>query len=170
MLSWQPEQITHTLCFLTRGDRVLMLHRRRPPNQGRWNGVGGRIEPGERPLAACLREVQEETGYHLPTARFAGLLTWAGFETGSGGVYLFTAPAPDGAPVSGAEGDLRWQTCGWVFTAPEVVTNIQHFGPAILKGAAPRQYHFVYQAGRIERSAELPLPAWVEEKYLGYVC
>ena len=44
-----------------------MLHRRRPPNQGLWNGVGGRIEAGEPPLAACLREVQEETGYRLAT-------------------------------------------------------------------------------------------------------
>ena len=43
----------YTLCFLTRGDHILMLHRRRPPNQGLWNGVGGRIEVGELLLAAA---------------------------------------------------------------------------------------------------------------------
>jgi len=56
---------SYTLCFLTRGDHILMLHRRRPPNQGLWNRVGGRIEAGESPLTACLREVREETGYHF---------------------------------------------------------------------------------------------------------
>lgn len=38
-----------TLCFLLHGEDVLMLHRRFPPNQGLWNGVGGHIEPGETP-------------------------------------------------------------------------------------------------------------------------
>ena len=88
----------YTLCFLTRGDHILMLHRRRPPNQGLWNGVGGRIEAGEPPLAACLREVQEETGYRLATTRFDGLLSWSGHEFPDGGLYIYTAEAPEGEP------------------------------------------------------------------------
>lgn len=97
-----------TLCFLMRGDDVLLLYRRRPPNRGKWNGVGGRLEPGETPLAACLREVREETGYVLETARFAGLLTWTGFEIADGGLYLFLAEAPASEPHANAEGELRW--------------------------------------------------------------
>ena len=62
---------THTLCFLTSGERVLMLCRRKEPNRGLWNGVGGRIEAQETPHAACLREVREETGLQLAAARFS---------------------------------------------------------------------------------------------------
>ncbi len=54
--------LRYTLCFLTRGDSVLMLHRQKPPNLGFWNGVGGRLEQGETPRACMLREVREETG------------------------------------------------------------------------------------------------------------
>ncbi|MDP6792486.1 MAG: NUDIX domain-containing protein, partial [Anaerolineales bacterium] len=84
---------THTLCFLTSGERILMLHRRKEPNRGMWNGVGGRIEEGETPYAACLREVSEETGLQLNTARFSGLLSWCTPVT-EGALALYTAAAP----------------------------------------------------------------------------
>ena len=151
----------YTLIFLTRGDEVLMLHRRNPPNQGLWNGVGGRLEPGERPLAGALREVHEETGYRLDSARFAGLLTWEGHTETPGGLYIFTAAAPAAAAAapSDDEGRLEWKPRAWVLSAPEVVSNIHLFGAAVLAGAPPRQYHFVYAAGdRILHWEERPLP------------
>ncbi len=144
--------IPYVLCFLTRGERVLMLERLRPPNQGLWNGVGGHIEPGETPLQACLREVEEETGFVLPAARYGGLLTWEGFETPPGGLHIFSAEAPAGEPGPCSEGRLEWQPRGWVFSAPEVVSNIHVFGPQVLgNGAAPRHWHFVYAEGKILR-------------------
>lgn len=152
----------YVLCFLTRAGRVLMLHRRYPPNQGLWNGVGGRIEPGEKPLTACLREVEEETGCILQTARFCGLLTWTGFEIKDGGLYLFTAglpeTAPDGLVPPGLpmahdfdcpEGELAWQPRRWTCTASEVVSNLHICLPRILDGTPPQEYHFAYRAGQI---------------------
>jgi 8-oxo-dGTP diphosphatase len=154
-------RLTHVLCFLTRGDRVLMLYRFKSPNRGLWNGVGGRIEAGESPLEACLREVQEETGYGLGTPRFAGLLTWRGFEIADGGLYIFTAPAPGGDPAHCEEGILEWQPRKWVFTSPTVVSNIHFFGPLVLDGAPPQVYHFEYRDGEIARHEVKPLPGWV---------
>lgn len=152
--------LTFTLCFLTRDDNVLMLHRNKPPNQFKWNGVGGKLMPGESPLAACLREVYEETGYRLTTAHFAGLLTWTGFENfADGGLYLFTAPAPAGRPTPSAEGELRWHPRQWVYTSAEVVSNLPYFAPQILDGAPPQVYHFDYRAGQIVHHAIRPLPA-----------
>ncbi|MDP6585179.1 MAG: NUDIX domain-containing protein, partial [Anaerolineales bacterium] len=54
--------VSHTLCFITSNEKILMLLRYNPPNEGLWNGVGGRIEKDETPLQACLREAHEETG------------------------------------------------------------------------------------------------------------
>jgi 8-oxo-dGTP diphosphatase len=54
----------YTLCFLTREDRVLMLRRRRAPNQGLWNGVGGKIEAGETPRDRVLRSPEVVSNIH----------------------------------------------------------------------------------------------------------
>ena len=142
-------EIGFTLCFLTRGQEVLLLHRKRPPNAGLWNGVGGHIEAGETPLQSCLREVQEETGFHLPTAHFAGLLTWSGFEIADGGLALFTAPAPDGTAAACTEGRLAWYSRSFLFRSPRVVSNLLHSAPHFMNGAPPLEYHFVYQQGKI---------------------
>lgn len=151
--------IRYTLCFLTRGDKVLLLHRRYPPNQGLWNGVGGSVEPGETPLQSALREVREETGYYLDSAQFAGLLTWEGFETPPGGLYLFTAAAPSGEPAACNEGDLQWKPLSWMFSAAEVVSNLHVVGPLILSAQPPlpQRYHFFYQGARLIRYEIHPL-------------
>lgn len=154
--------LRYTLCFLTRGDQVLMLHRNRPPNQGLWNGVGGHLEPGETARACVIREVFEETGYDLEVVNFAGILTWEGFETPPGGLYIFTAQAPQGEPIECAEGRLAWKPREWVLTAPEVVSNIAVFGPLALAGRRPQVYHFVYHEGQIIHSEVRPLPLGLE--------
>jgi 8-oxo-dGTP diphosphatase len=149
--------IRYTLCFLTRGENVLMLHRLKPPNRGLWNGVGGRLENGETPHQGILREVLEETGFQIQAARFAGVLTWDGFETPPGGLYIFTAEAPLGEPGPCSEGELAWKPRQWVFSSPKVVSNIHVFGPLVLEGAPPRLYHFSYRDGEIVYHTTAPL-------------
>jgi 8-oxo-dGTP diphosphatase len=149
--------ISYTLCFLTRGETILMLRRLNPPNQGLWNGVGGRLESGESPRASVIREVREETGYHRDDVIFCGILTWDGFETPPGGLYIYTAAAPSGEPGLCPEGQLAWKPRDWVFSSPEVVSNIHIFGPLALNGCTPQRYHFSYQSGRIVHYQMLPL-------------
>lgn len=57
------------------GWSVLLMHKNRPDWQrGTWNGIGGRIEEGETPHDAMLREAEEEAGLgHLPWAQKATL-------------------------------------------------------------------------------------------------
>lgn len=43
------------------GGRVLLVRRGRPPGAGTWSLPGGRIEAGEAPADAAVREVFEET-------------------------------------------------------------------------------------------------------------
>jgi 8-oxo-dGTP diphosphatase len=147
----------YTLIFLTRGADVLMLQRCKPPNQGLWNGIGGRIEMGETPRQCALREIAEETGYILTELTFGGLLTWEGFEIPTGRLYIYTAEAPLGEPHRTAEGTLGWKPRSWVFSAPEVVSNIHVFGPRVMAGEPPRRYHFIYQDGKILDYEFLPL-------------
>ena len=124
-----------------------MLHRRFPPNQGLWNGVGGHILPGETPRAAVIREVAEETGYQITGPVFAGLLTWDGFEIPPGGIAIFTARVSHRDFINNHEGELAWQDRSFACSSPQVVDNIHVFLPKILAGEPPRHYHFTYRDG-----------------------
>lgn len=51
-----------TLCFVVKNSRILLIHKKRGLGAGKINGPGGRIEPGETPLQAAVRETEEELG------------------------------------------------------------------------------------------------------------
>ncbi|MBA2553039.1 MAG: NUDIX domain-containing protein, partial [Geodermatophilaceae bacterium] len=42
--------------------RLLLIRRGQPPHAGSWSLPGGRIEAGETPRQAVVREAAEETG------------------------------------------------------------------------------------------------------------
>ena len=44
--TWQPHERAN-LCFVVRGEEVLLIHKKRGLGAGKINGPGGRIEPGE---------------------------------------------------------------------------------------------------------------------------
>ena len=53
------------LCYLfDDAGRVLMLHRRKPPNRDLYSPIGGKLEQaiGESPTQCAIREIQEEVG------------------------------------------------------------------------------------------------------------
>src|SRR5512136_202936 len=84
-----------TLCFITRGDEVLLL--RGAPTKRIWpdkyNGVGGHVEADEDVYTSALREMKEETGLDVADARLRGIVNVdAGQETGIL-VFVFTAQA-----------------------------------------------------------------------------
>jgi 8-oxo-dGTP diphosphatase len=100
-----------TLCFVRDGDRVLLLRRRNPPNQGLYNAPGGKIEAQEDPYEACLREVREETGLRLRQAALGAVLTVITRSTGAQWllfVFIADRPPEPPDPVTTDEGDLSW--------------------------------------------------------------
>ncbi len=57
--TWQGEMLA-TLMFIIRDGRVLLIEKKRGLGAGKINGPGGKIEPGETPLEAIIRETEEE--------------------------------------------------------------------------------------------------------------
>lgn len=103
--------INTTLCYITRGDQVLMLHRikkKNDINKDKWIGVGGKFEAGESPDECLLRECWEETGLTLTAWRCRGVVTFLQEGTEGEYMYLFTADGFEGEPQECSEGDLQW--------------------------------------------------------------
>lgn len=101
-----------TLCYITQGDDVLMLHRIKKAhdvNEGKWIGVGGKFEPGESPDECLLREVREETGLSLSRFHYRGVITFCYNDNDAEYMHLYTADAFTGTLATDCrEGVLRW--------------------------------------------------------------
>ena len=100
-----------TLCYLIKDNQYLMLHRTKKEqdiNSGKYIGVGGHIEEGESPLDCIKREVKEETGLTLNSAKLRGHLTFVmGAVTEY--TYLFTSEDFEGTLNNDcSEGELSW--------------------------------------------------------------
>ncbi|MEO6110061.1 MAG: 8-oxo-dGTP diphosphatase [Candidatus Saccharimonadales bacterium] len=55
-------QKTLSLLFLRKDDQILLAMKKRGFGEGRWNGVGGKVEANETIEMAMIRESQEEIG------------------------------------------------------------------------------------------------------------
>ena len=110
-----------TLCYITRGSDVLMLHRvkkKNDINKDKWIGVGGKFEPEETPDECLLREALEETGLKLTSWRCRGVVTFLP-EGGEGEyMYLFTADGFEGTLKVCTEGDLAWVSREFLYSLP----------------------------------------------------
>ena len=101
-----------TLCYIFDKNKVLMLFRNKKEqdeNEGKWIGVGGKLEAGESPEECLLREVGEETGLTLTSYVFRGIITFVSdrFEDEYMLLYegrSFTGTLREDCP----EGELRW--------------------------------------------------------------
>lgn len=110
-----------TLCYLIRGEDVLMLHRvkkKNDMNKDKWIGIGGKFEAEESPDECLLRECFEETGLTLTSWRCRGVVTFLQ-EQGEGEyMYLFTADGFEGDIHDCPEGDLQWVSREFLYSLP----------------------------------------------------
>lgn len=101
-----------TLCYLRRDGHTLMLHRVKKANdmhEGKWNGLGGKLEPGESPEECAIREIREEAGLQVHHLTLKGVLTFPAFDEFEDW-YCFVYIVDDfsGELINSTEGNLRW--------------------------------------------------------------
>lgn len=104
---WTPRERA-TLLFVIREGRILLIRKKRGLGAGKINGPGGRLEPGETPLQAAIREVQEELGVTPLAVREAGLLRFQFADGHSIEGTVFTAGDCEGTPIETDEAIPLW--------------------------------------------------------------
>jgi 8-oxo-dGTP diphosphatase len=88
--TWVPVDVA-TLCFIRRGGKLLLIHKKRGLGKGKINAPGGRQEKGETLEQTAVRECQEEVGLTPLGIVFAGRLDFAFTDGYSLQAHVFTA-------------------------------------------------------------------------------
>lgn len=137
------------------GRRVLMIHRNaRKDDQhlGKYNGLGGKMEPGED-IATCMRrEIREEAGIECVEMHLRGTLNWPGFgkhgEDWLGFIFVITRFEGE-PPATNAEGSLEWVPIE-AFDDLPMWEGDRNFLPLVFD-EDPRPFHGVmpYKDGRM---------------------
>jgi len=150
--------IVATLGYVLSPDRqrVLMIHRNARPQDhhlGKYNGLGGKIDPHEDVLAGMRREIREEAGIDCVELALRGTINWPGFgkhgEDWLGFVFLVTAF--EGTPLeNNPEGTLEWVELERLSGLP-MWEGDRQFLPLVFD-ADPRPFHGVmpYRDGRMQ--------------------
>ena len=101
-----------TLCYVKANHQTLMLHRIKrmgDMHAGKWNGLGGKLLPGETPEQCIIREVMEESGLTIVNPQLRGVLTFPAFNNNEDWyAFVFVAHEFSGTLIDCDEGFLHW--------------------------------------------------------------
>jgi len=104
---WVPTEEA-VLCFIFNGEDVLLINKKTGLGKGLINAPGGRVEEGESPADAAIRECREEVCLNLNSVEPAGMLYFQFTDGYSLKGHVFTASYPGGSPQETDEADPFW--------------------------------------------------------------
>jgi 8-oxo-dGTP diphosphatase len=147
-----------TLGYVVSQDQkhVLMIHRDTREDDyhfGKYNGLGGKLDPDEDVAACMRREIREEAGIECTGMRLRGVISWPGFgrhgEDWLG--FIFLIDSYEGEPHErNREGTLEWIERAHLTELP-MWEGAQDFLPMVFDGD-PRLFYGVmpYACGRMQ--------------------
>ncbi|MCL4355396.1 MAG: NUDIX hydrolase [Nitrososphaerota archaeon] len=97
-----------------RDGRLLVVKRAQAPNRGLWAFPGGKVEEGETPMQAAVRETREEVGLDVEIEGVFDVVTYMPSELGKGKrrqvvlVDYLAKPSGGRVRLNGESTDYRW--------------------------------------------------------------
>jgi 8-oxo-dGTP diphosphatase len=149
--------ITATLGYVLSADRkqVLLVHRNaRADDQhlGKYNGLGGKMDPNEDVVECMRREIREEANIECTSMILRGTISWPGFgKNGEDWLgFIFIIDGYTGTPPSAnEEGALEWVDVDRIMDLP-MWDGDRHFLPLVFDNDE-RAFHGVmpYRDGKM---------------------
>ncbi|HKJ86348.1 MAG TPA: 8-oxo-dGTP diphosphatase [Spirochaetia bacterium] len=96
------------IVFARRENEVLLIHKKRGLGAGKVNGPGGRIDPGETPAEAAIRETMEEVSIRVHELQQHATLHFVFTDGYSLTVYVYVTERFSGTAAETEEANPFW--------------------------------------------------------------
>ncbi|MFH1583076.1 MAG: 8-oxo-dGTP diphosphatase [Candidatus Falkowbacteria bacterium] len=141
------------LCYLINNKgEVLLQYKRRGFGVGKWNGPGGKVEPGETIEQSVVREVKEEAGLDIVNLEKTAELEFyfKGREEWDNITHVYVVKDFSGEIIASDEGELKW------FKIEEVPFDKMwdddpHWLPKILAGEFMKMKFYFDHEGNLQK-------------------
>ncbi len=130
--AWEPSE-TAVICYIVKDNKILLIHKKTGLGKGKINAPGGRIEPGEMPEEAAVRETQEETGLTPLHLKHRGTLSFIFTNGYSLKGFVYFADDFSGELKETDEADPFWQPIHEI-PYDEMWEDDRHWLPGAIEG------------------------------------
>lgn len=135
---WTPKERA-VLCIIRIQDQVMLIHKKTGLGAGKINAPGGRIEPGESPYNAAVRETEEEIGLTPYELTQVGELFFDFTDGYSLHGTVFIAAAYSGIPRETCEAKPFWCSIDAI-PYDQMWEDDRFWLPFVLKGKVIKGY------------------------------
>ncbi|MBN2390902.1 MAG: NUDIX domain-containing protein [Anaerolineae bacterium] len=150
--------IPRVLVFLTRGDEVLLL--RGAPDKklwaGKYNGLGGHIEPGETPYQAAVREVGEEAGLTVEALTLRAVVHVTLASAPGVIFFVFSGVASSSELRPSIEGKPVWVARSEIGALP-LVEDLPELLPRVLEPGSLIYGHYTFSEDGLRMAFHSPV-------------
>ena len=105
--AWQAKDPA-TLVFVFRDDEVLLINKKTGLGKGKVNAPGGKVDPGESPEAAAVRECREELHISVSNLEYCGEHRFQFVDGYSIHVWVYRTRHFEGQPTETREAAPLW--------------------------------------------------------------
>ncbi len=146
---WEGEMLA-TILFIIKDGRILLIEKKRGLGAGKINGPGGKIDPGETPLQAAVRETQEELMVTPHAPRKLGELRFSMSDCPDILCHVYRADDFSGTPTETDEAVPVWTALDAI-PYQRMWEDDRHWLPLLLN-EQPFLGRFVFEEDRLQWS------------------
>ncbi|MDH4445321.1 MAG: 8-oxo-dGTP diphosphatase [Akkermansiaceae bacterium] len=144
--SWRGEMHA-TILFIIKDGKILLIEKKRGLGAGKINGPGGKIDAGETPLEAAVRETEEELCITPTAPRKLGELQFSMSDCPHIHCHVYRADDYTGTPTETDEAVPVWTAIDAI-PYQRMWEDDQHWLPILLKNQSFLG-RFVFESDRL---------------------